>query len=79
MSHISCEFYYRWPRSRAYSQNEGADRIRDAYPPATSARLRPVKRAYDPGNLFRFNQNIQPAADPEPPMLLAAPREEPST
>ncbi|WP_154402162.1 FAD-binding oxidoreductase [Ornithinimicrobium cavernae] len=33
----------------------------DAYPPATWERLRAVKAAYDPGNLFRHNHNIPPA------------------
>jgi hypothetical protein len=41
--------------------DEGDERVRDAYPPATLARLQAVKRAYDPGNMFRFNQNIKPA------------------
>ena len=40
---------------------EGPDRVRDAYPPATFARLAAVKRRYDPRNLFRFNQNVPPA------------------
>jgi FAD/FMN-containing dehydrogenase len=40
--------------------NESKERLHDAYPPATLARLREVKRAYDPDNLFRFNQNITP-------------------
>jgi len=39
---------------------EGPDGLRAAYPPATLARLRKIKRAYDPGNLFRLNQNIAP-------------------
>lgn len=41
--------------------NEGAARIKEAYPAATYARLAEIKRRYDPGNLFRFNQNILPA------------------
>jgi hypothetical protein len=41
--------------------DEGESRIRAAYPPATYARLAEVKRRYDPTNLFRLNQNIQPA------------------
>jgi hypothetical protein len=41
--------------------DEGADRIRDAYPGATWGRLATIKRAYDPDNRFRGNQNIPPA------------------
>src|SRR5262245_45754517 len=43
---------------------EGEARVRAAYPRATWERLRAVKRTYDPGNLFRSNQNIPPAAEP---------------
>jgi FAD/FMN-containing dehydrogenase len=43
-----------------FLENEGAGRVRDAYPPATFARLAEIKRRYDPGNLFRFNQNVPP-------------------
>jgi FAD/FMN-containing dehydrogenase len=45
-----------------FLENEGADRVRDAYPPATFARLVEIKRKYDPRNIFRFNQNIPPQA-----------------
>jgi FAD/FMN-containing dehydrogenase len=41
--------------------DEGAARVRDAYPGATWDRLQDVKRRYDPTNLFRLNQNIPPA------------------
>jgi FAD/FMN-containing dehydrogenase len=41
---------------------EGEARIREAYPAATYERLAEVKRAYDPTNLFKLNQNIVPAA-----------------
>jgi FAD/FMN-containing dehydrogenase len=41
--------------------DEGAERVRDAYPAATWERLRKVKAQYDPKNLFRMNQNIPPA------------------
>ena len=40
---------------------EGTEGLGAAYPPATLARLRRVKRQYDPDNLFRLNQNILPA------------------
>lgn len=37
------------------------DRIGEAYPPTTLDRLRRIKAAYDPTNLFRHNDNITPA------------------
>ena len=42
--------------------DEGADRVRAAYPGATWDRLAAVKATYDPDNLFRLNQNVTPAA-----------------
>ncbi len=42
--------------------DEGQDRVRAAYPGETWERLREVKDRYDPGNLFRHNQNIPPAS-----------------
>jgi FAD/FMN-containing dehydrogenase len=44
-----------------FLEDEGEERIRAAYPGATWDRLREIKRRYDPGNLFRLNQNIPPA------------------
>jgi FAD/FMN-containing dehydrogenase len=41
--------------------DEGEERVRAAYPGATWDRLAAVKRTYDPGNLFRLNQNVAPA------------------
>jgi hypothetical protein len=44
-----------------FLQNEEPERIKDAYPEGTLARLREVKAKYDPTNMFRYNQNIVPA------------------
>ena len=41
--------------------DDGADRVRSAYPGVTWERLRKVKNIYDPDNMFRLNQNITPA------------------
>lgn len=43
-----------------FLENEGLDRVREAYPGTTFNRLEAVKGQYDPENLFRFNQNISP-------------------
>ena len=40
---------------------EGADRVREAYGAGRYERLRAIKRAWDPDNVFRANQNILPA------------------
>ena len=41
--------------------DEGEARVHEIYPGATWTRLAEVKRRYDPGNLFRLNQNVPPA------------------
>lgn len=41
-------------------QDEGDVQIHAAYSPQTYERLVALKRKYDPGNLFRLNQNIVP-------------------
>jgi hypothetical protein len=40
--------------------DEGADRVRQAYGAGNYERLVELKRAYDPTNFFRLNQNIEP-------------------
>jgi FAD/FMN-containing dehydrogenase len=41
--------------------DEGAARVRAAYPGATWDRLAAIKGRYDPANLFHLNQNIPPS------------------
>jgi hypothetical protein len=43
-----------------FLSDDGEARIRGAYPAATWDRLRRIKAAYDPTNVFRLNQNIPP-------------------
>jgi FAD/FMN-containing dehydrogenase len=58
-----------WDAVRPYSTGrvyvnflgeEGQDRVRAAYGAAKYERLRAIKRAYDPMNFFRMNQNVVP-------------------
>jgi FAD/FMN-containing dehydrogenase len=46
-----------------FLSDEGAERVRAAYPDATWDRLTAIKARYDPANLFRLNQNIPPATN----------------
>ena len=41
--------------------DEGADRVRAAYPDPVWRRLTEIKRRYDPTNLLHLNRNIPPA------------------
>ncbi len=43
------------------SADEGADRVRSAYGPATWDRLVALKRRMDPENVFHLNQNVDPS------------------
>lgn len=42
--------------------DEGENRVREAYTPRAWRRLRALKAAWDPENVFRINQNIPPSA-----------------
>ena len=41
--------------------NEGQDRVRSAFGDAKYTRLADIKAEWDPTNVFRGNQNIEPA------------------
>lgn len=47
-----------------FMADEGAEAVESAYPAPIWARLRDIKRRYDPENLFRHNHNIPPAHRP---------------
>jgi FAD/FMN-containing dehydrogenase len=53
-----------WTTGTAYLNflgDEGQDRIAAGFGPEKYARLRALKKQWDPTNLFRHNQNIPPA------------------
>jgi hypothetical protein len=52
-----------WSTGSAYLNfigDEGLLRVQDAFEPPVYARLRALKRTWDPDNVFRHNQNIPP-------------------
>jgi len=62
----ACHFFdamQRHARGRVYVNflgDEGTERVRAAYGDGVYERLTDLKRAYDPTNFFRLNQNIAP-------------------
>ena len=53
-----------WTTGQVYLNfigDEGLTRVESAYGPEKYARLRKIKRVWDPDNVFRHNQNIPPA------------------
>ncbi len=54
--HSNGRLYLNFP-----GHGEGETLVRDAFGAAAYSRLAAVKKAYDPANLFRMNQNIPPA------------------
>ncbi|HEX6336406.1 MAG TPA: LLM class flavin-dependent oxidoreductase [Jiangellaceae bacterium] len=47
----------------SFESDPRPDRLADAFPPKTLARLRELKLRYDPDNLFRDNFNVDPATE----------------
>jgi FAD/FMN-containing dehydrogenase len=53
-----------WTTGQVYLNfigDEGLIRVESAYGPEKYARLRKIKKVWDPDNVFRHNQNIPPA------------------
>jgi FAD/FMN-containing dehydrogenase len=57
-----------------FLMEEGQARVREAYGDAKYRRLTMLKRAYDPANVFRLNQNIPPGGPAVSPVVPAARR-----
>ncbi|MBL8482188.1 MAG: FAD-binding oxidoreductase [Rhodocyclaceae bacterium] len=59
-----CDAMRPYSTGSAYLNFSPEDRVRDAYGAAKHARLVALKDRYDPHNLFKLNQNIEPAGGP---------------
>jgi Berberine and berberine like len=46
-----------------YTSDQGEERVRSTYGPEKYERLVALKDKYDPGNLFRLNQNVRPSLE----------------
>jgi len=60
-SRTFCEAMRPFSTGGAYLNFTAEDRVRDAFGAEKYARLIRLKDRYDPGNLFRLNQNIKPS------------------
>jgi FAD/FMN-containing dehydrogenase len=47
----------------SFETDQKPERVQEAWPAATLARLRALKKQYDPGNVFRDNFNIDPLGE----------------
>jgi hypothetical protein len=47
-----------------FAMDEGQERVQTTFGPQKYARLTALKDRYDPGNMFRRNQNIRPSGSP---------------
>jgi FAD/FMN-containing dehydrogenase len=64
-----CDAMRPYTTGAPYLNFTGEDRVRQAFGEDKYARLVALKDRYDPGNLFRLNQNIRPSAQAGEPAL----------
>jgi hypothetical protein len=66
---VFCDAMRPHTTGAAYLNFSPEDRVRDAFGAAKHERLVGLKDRYDPGNLFRLNQNIKPSKEAAEPAL----------